>query len=162
MIIKKFDENMYDIRNFARSDMDWVNFSAEKKPNMKYKPGHPNFDLYIPEDFAQELQERNAKVTMVPPYRDGDPVRYKINIKINFDYYQQPEVYIREADGSKDYLDEETIHILDKKNIVSGKALVNLSYKDDNPGSFYANILEIRVFRNPFDDDLAMMEHPED
>ena len=162
MVIRKVEgeENMYDIRNFTRKDMDWLNFSCEKKGNMKFQPAHPNFDLYIPEDFAMELQAKNAKVTLVPPLKDGDDARYKINIKINFNFYQAPEVYIRESDNSKDYLDRDTIRILDTKPIISGKTMVNISYYDDNQGSFYANILEVKVRENPYDRELAEQEYP--
>ena len=159
MIVKKVEDDVYSFEDFKEEDLDWKNFSAEKRG--KFDPAHPNFDIYIPEELANELRECGVNVKLTEPREPGDPAKYRVNVKINMNYYIAPEVYIRRDRGEKEYLTADTLYILDQKVITYGELLVKLNRYDGNT-TLYANVLGVKVRENPFDAKWAEQEFPED
>ena len=163
MIIQKVENNVYSFKGFTEEDMDWKNFAGEKKNNSRYAPAHPNFCLYIPEDLANELRDRNVTVKIKEPRNPGDEARYQINLKINMDYYIPPEVYIRKTGLEKEMLGKDDLYILDHKQITYGEMLAKINYNQqtENVGTLYVNLLGVKVRENPFDADWAEQEFPQ-
>ena len=158
MIINKIEEDVYSFENFTEDDLDWKNFSAEKRG--KYEAAHPNFDIYIPEDLANELREKGVNVKLTEPRDAGDTAKYRVNVKINMHYYIEPEVYIRKG-NTKEYLNADTLYILDKKVITYGELLAKLNRNQQNDvATLYANVLGVKVMENPFDAKWAEEEFP--
>lgn len=161
MIVKKIEENIYSFEEFTEDDLDWKNFSGEKRG--KFAPAHPNFDIYIPEELANELRDEGVRVKLTEPRDQGDQVKYRVNIKVNMDYYVTPEVYIRNG-SDKEYLTEDSLYILDRKTITYGEMIAKLNHNQQTEGvaALYANVLGVKVLANPFDAKWAEEESPED
>ena len=166
MIIKKVEEEfagrgreVYSVTDFSDDDMDWVNFAAVKRGN--FKPNYPTFDLLIPDDFAKELQEKGVHVKINTSKRKGESA-YAINIKINFNYPDPPEVYIRGKHGEKEYYNEDTIYVFDEKwhRFTNGKLMFALNFSEGYEGTCYAKILEFMERKNPFDEEWPGDEYP--
>lgn len=159
MIIEKVKDeyvgrrkDVYSVTDFSDDDMDWANFSAAKKGS--FQPKYPTFDLLIPDDFADELREKGVHVKINTSKRKGESA-YAINIKINFDYPDPPEVYIRGKHGEKEYFNADTIHTFDSKwrRFTNGKLMFSLNFSEGYEGTCYANILEFMERKNPFDEE---------
>ena len=159
MLVSKVENDVYSFENFKEEDLTWKNFSAEKRG--KFDPAYPNFDIYIPEDLANELREKGVNVKLTEPRDAGDVAKYRVNVKINMNYYREPEVYIRKEHGEKEYLNADTLYILDRKEITYGELLVKLNRNPQSDvATLYANVLGVKVMENPFDAKWAEEEYP--
>lgn len=164
MTVNRVDDmvDVYSFENFTEEDLDWKNFASVKRG--MYSSNYPNFDIYIPEELAEELREKGVKVKLTEPREPGDTAKYRVNVKINMNYYDPPEVYIRHKGDEKEYLDADSLYILDKKKISYGEMMVKINHNDksDSFNGLYVNILGVKLRENPFDKKWAEEEYPED
>ena len=162
MIINKIEEDVYSFEDFKESDLKFKNFSSKRVG--KYDSLYPNFWIYIPEELADEFKNKNVNVRMVEPYKPEETVKYRVNVKINFDYFKKPEVYIRLKGNEKEYLNEDTVYTLDSKEITYGEMLVKINYNsgDGEYNGLYANILGVKVRENAIDAKFEIEEYPID
>lgn len=171
MIINRIvegDDVLYSFRDITESDLDWKNFSCIKRSGSSFQPGHPNFNIKIPEDLAFELRDAGVNVIVRDPRDVGGAIEYQVNVKINLDYYRPPEVYIRDWRGEpKHEITKEnsgTLRVFDEKDIVRGEVMARLAPQKNDPSkySLYATIFGAKLRENPFDAFWADDEHPED
>lgn len=89
-----------------------TNFRGEETEYNKI--GAREFNVILPDDMAEELLDRGWNIKRTKEREEGDPQEYYLPVRINFDSYMPPRVWLINADnGKRTMLDEETIGQLD-------------------------------------------------
>lgn len=111
-----------------------TNFRGEKK---KYNDrGAKEFNIVLPPDIAEELKAKGWNVKKLPPRNEGDEALFHLPVRINFDSFYPPRVWLINADsGRRTMLDDDTVGQLDylaSNEITKVNIVVNPSHYDNN------------------------------
>ena len=111
-----------------------TNFSGKET---KYNQiGAKEFNVVLPDDIAEDLKDRGWNVKQTTPREEGDPPVYHLPVRINFDSYYPPRVWLINADnGKRVMLDDDTVGQLDSLSsaeITKVNIVVNPSHYDNN------------------------------
>lgn len=90
------------------------NFSGQKSEYNK--AGERRFSVFLPQEAADELEAMGWNIKHKPPRREGDEVLNQLDIAVAFSPYP-PTVQLVSHDGTRSYLTEETVGILDNVDI---------------------------------------------
>ena len=97
----------------------WRNFSGEKTD--ANKTGRRVFNIFLPEDLANELKEIGWNVKSHDPYKPDGDTTYTLEIEVSYDTkdgkFPVPIVKMVSYDGVETLLNEETIGMLDRADI---------------------------------------------
>lgn len=133
-----------------------TNFSG--KPSEYNQNGNKEFNIVLPEDTAEELKAKGWNVKQTKPQEDGDEPVYHLPVRINFDSYYPPRVWLINADtGKRTLLDDETIAMLDtlsSAEITKVNIAVNPSYYETKVGKgikAYCQNLMVYFLPDPFE-----------
>lgn len=90
------------------------NFSGtETKFN---RAGERKFSCFLPQDVSDELENMGWYIKHRPPYREGDDPQNQLDVAVAFGQYP-PTVILVSHDGTRTYLNEENVGILDTTDI---------------------------------------------
>ena len=90
------------------------NFSGTKTEFNK--AGERRFSIFLPRDVADELESLGWHIKHKPPYREGDDPQNQMDIALAFGQYP-PTVILTSHDGTRTYLTEDTVGLLDTTDI---------------------------------------------
>lgn len=78
--------------------------------------GAKKFTVFLPEAAAQELEDLGWYVRHKPPYREGEEPQNLLDVAVAFEPYP-PTVILESFDGTRTYLNDETVGLLDNTDI---------------------------------------------
>ena len=90
------------------------NFSGNKTDYNK--AGSRTFSIFLPQDIAEYLTEQGWYVKTKPPKSEEYDIRYQMDIAVGFDKWP-PMITLISADGSRSFLNEDNVSILDTADI---------------------------------------------
>ena len=90
------------------------NFSGTKTEYNR--AGERKFSVFLPQAVADELENLGWYIKHKPPYREGDDPQNQLDVAVAFDPYP-PTVILIAHDGTKTYLNEDTVGLLDNTDI---------------------------------------------
>ena len=103
-----------ELKNVTIGRGSYRNFSGTV--GMYNKSGDRKFSIFLPQEVADELLELGWYVKTKPGRREGDDPINQFDIAVAFDPYP-PTIELISHDGTKSYLTEETVGILDELDI---------------------------------------------
>lgn len=122
------------------------------------KNGNKEFNIVLPEDIAEELLAKGWRVKQTTPREEGDEPEYHIQVRVNFNSYYPPRVWLINADnGKRTMLDDETIGMLDslsREEITKVNVVLNPSHYDNQAGKgikAYCQNLMVYFLPDPFE-----------
>lgn len=92
------------------------NFSGQE--TMYNKSGERKFSIFLPQEAADILEEAGWNVKHKPPYREGDDPQNQLDVAVSFKPYP-PTVILISHDGTRSYLNEDSVGILDSTDIAN-------------------------------------------
>lgn len=92
------------------ADIRFRNF--EGRPGQYNKAGDRNFCVMLEDDIARTLEEDGWNVKYLKPREEGDRPKPYLQVKINFDGFRPPNVYLVSSRG-KNRLDVDDVKMLD-------------------------------------------------
>lgn len=92
------------------ADIRFRNFAG--RPGQYNKAGDRNFCVLLDDDIAATLKEEGWNVKYLKPRDEGDLPKPYLQIKVNFEGYKPPNLYLVSSRG-KNRLDEEDVKMLD-------------------------------------------------
>lgn len=107
--------------SIENAEIRFRNFKGEEG---KFNPkGRRNFCVFLPDDFAEDLEEKGWNVKWLEPKDDRDADRQAyLQVGVTFDVYPPQIVLI--SGGRKTLLNEETIGILDWAEIEKADLII--------------------------------------
>ena len=90
------------------------NFSGNKTEYNK--AGERKFSVFLPQDVADELEALGWYIKHKSPYREGDDPQNQLDVAVAFEPYP-PTVILIAHDGTRTYLNEDTVGLLDNTDI---------------------------------------------
>lgn len=107
------NENMR-LENVTIGFGSYRNFSGVKTEYNK--AGERKFTIFLPQAVADELEDIGWYVRHKPPYREGEDPQNLMDVAVAFDPYP-PTVILIAHDGTRTYLNESNVGILDNTDI---------------------------------------------
>ena len=146
------------------ADLRWCNFKGEKK--QYNKAGDRNFVIIIKDpDEAAQYKSEGWNLSLNKKRDPDDPDEWKLKVKVNFDYYDPPKIFmISSRSGKKTRLNEDTVECLDYADIVT--ADVELDPYDwenaegDSGITAYLKTAYVTIEEDPFAHKYDMDEEP--
>ena len=118
-----------------------TNFQGDPRRDEKFGSRECKGNIIIPEDFAHDLEELGCNIRSTKPDEDGN-VEYFVAVKLNFNSWKTPKVYLVSGDNEPRLLDEVLISEVDVAN----------TYKSDN-GQFKTLWIDTMYVEQSLDDD---------
>ena len=131
-----------------------TNFQGDPRRDEKFGSRECKGNIIIPEDFAHDLEELGCNVRSTKPDEDGN-VEYFVAVKLNFNSWKTPKVYLVSGDNEPRLLDEVLISEVDAladSHSVANVKLVANTYKSDN-GQFKTLWVDTMYVEQSLDDD---------
>lgn len=133
------------------ANIRWKNFSgAEQRFNPK---GNRNFTVFIDDPaFAHQMEEEGWPIKWLPPQEDGLPETPILKVTVKFDIV--PPKIIRVTETSKLALNEETVGVLDREEIIGADIILSQyhwEYGGRDGIKAYLKTAYITVKEDPFE-----------
>lgn len=131
-----------------------TNFQGDPRRDEKFGSRECKGNIIVDEDFARDLMELGCNVRTTNPDEDGN-VQYFVAVKLNFNSWRGPKIYIVSGGNEPRPIDEDTIGLVDSladKRAVANVKLVASTYKADN-GKFKTLWIDTMYVEQGVDDD---------
>lgn len=120
----------YDTILFEDARILFRNFEGkEKKFN---PPGQRNFCVLLPPNLAGTMEAEGWNVRFLKPREEGDLPQPYLQISVSYKLRPPKIVLISEANRSRTFLDEDSVHILDWADIKTIDFVINPSFWEVN------------------------------
>lgn len=139
-------EGAIRLENVSGADIKFRHFSGEK--DQYHAQGQRDFNIALPEDFADELIVKGWRVKLGKEKEDGTRYAPMIKVKVNFSSFKPPVITRWTSKGSVQ-IDESMAKDIDWDEIESA-AFIITPYNYDGKKTPYLQTMRYKIEEDPF------------